>query len=86
MSIGIHIATDVISTATLSRGGDFVFYEQIETPIDDTNALCRGIAGLVEGASGGASGAVSVAVNAGFGGQRVASRRSRCPSGRRAAA
>ena len=51
MSIGIHIATDVISTATLSRGGDFVFYEQIETPIDDTNALCRGIAELVESAS-----------------------------------
>ena len=73
MSIGIHIATDFISTATLSRGGDFVYYEQIETPIDDTNALCRGIAELVEkssgGASSGSSGAVSVAVNAGFGGQ-----------------
>ena len=65
MSIGIHIATDFISTATLSRGGDFVFYEQIETPIDDTNALCRGIAELVERASG----AISLAVNAGFGGQ-----------------
>jgi predicted NBD/HSP70 family sugar kinase len=69
MSIGIHIATDFISTATLSRGGDFVFYEQIETPIDDTNALCRGIAELVERTSGEASGAVSVAVNTGFGGQ-----------------
>ena len=51
MSIGIHIATDFVSTATLSRGGDFVFYDQIETPIDDTNALCRGIAELVEKSS-----------------------------------
>ena len=67
MSIGIHIATDFISTATLSRGGDFVYYEQIETPIDDTNALCRGIAELVEKSSAGASAAVSVAVNSGFG-------------------
>ena len=46
MSVGIHIDTDFISTAPLSSGGDFVFYEQIETPVNDAGALCRHIAEL----------------------------------------
>ena len=47
MSVGIHIATDFISTASISSGGDFVFYEQIETPANDVGMLCRLIAELV---------------------------------------
>jgi fructokinase len=69
MSVGIHIATDFISTATLSSGGDFVFYEQIETPAHDAGTLCRHIAELVQRSAADPTTPVSVAVNAGFGGQ-----------------
>ncbi len=69
MSVGIHIATDFISTATLSSGGDFVFYEQIETPAHDAGTLCRHIAELVQRSAADPSTPVSVAINAGFGGQ-----------------
>ena len=69
MSVGIHIATDFISTATLSRGGDFVFYEQIETPAHDAGTLCRHIAELVQRSAADPTTPVSVAINAGFGGQ-----------------
>ncbi|MEL0141757.1 MAG: ROK family protein [Alphaproteobacteria bacterium] len=69
MSVGIHIATDFISTATLSSGGDFVFYEQIETPAHDAGTLCRHIAELVQRSAADPTTPVSVAINAGFGGQ-----------------
>jgi len=69
MSVGIHIATDFISTATLSNGGDFVFYEQIETPAHDAGTLCRHIAELVQRSAADPTTPVSVAINAGFGGQ-----------------
>jgi len=69
MSVGIHIATDFISTATLSSGGDFVFYEQIETPAHDAGTLCRHIAELVQRSVADPTTPVSVAINAGFGGQ-----------------
>ena len=69
MSVGIHIATDYISTATLSSGGDFVFYEQIETPAHDAGTLCRHIAELVQRSAADPTTPVSVAINAGFGGQ-----------------
>ena len=69
MSVGIHIATDFISTATLSSGGDFVFYEQIETPAHDAGTLCRHIAELVQRSAADPTIPVSVAINAGFGGQ-----------------
>ncbi len=69
MSVGIHIATDFISTATLSSGGDFVFYEQIETPAHDAGTLCRHIADLVQRSAADPTTPVSVAINAGFGGQ-----------------
>ena len=69
MSVGIHIATDFISTATLSSGGDFVFYEQIETPAHDAGTLCRHIAELVQRSAADPPTPVSVAINAGFGGQ-----------------
>ena len=63
MSVGIHIDTDFISTATLSSGGDFVFYEQIETPVHDAGALCRQIAELVAKSDADPAAAVSVAIN-----------------------
>ncbi len=69
MSVGIHIANDFISTATLSSGGDFVFYEQIETPGHDAGTLCRHIAELVQRSAADPTTPVSVAINAGFGGQ-----------------
>lgn len=69
MSVGIHIDTDFISTATLSSGGDFVFYEQIETPAHDAGTLCRHIAELVQRSAADPTTPVSVAINAGFGGQ-----------------
>ena len=69
MSVGIHIATDFTSTATLSSGGDFVFYEQIETPAHDAGTLCRHIAELVQRSAADPTTPVSVAINAGFGGQ-----------------
>lgn len=69
MSVGIHIATDFISTATLSSGGDFVFYEQIETPAHDAGTLCRHITELVQRSAADPTTPVSVAINAGFGGQ-----------------
>ena len=69
MSVGIHIATDFISTATLSSGGDFVFYEKIKTPDDDTGKLCRLIAELVQRSEADPTTSVSVAINTGFGGQ-----------------
>ena len=69
MAVGIHIATDFISTATLSSGGDFVFYEQIETPAHDAGTLCRHIAELVQRSAADPTTPVSVAINAGFGGQ-----------------
>jgi len=69
MSVGIHIANDFISTATLSSGGDFVFYEQIETPAHDAGTLCRHIAELVQRSAADPTTPVSVAINAGFGGQ-----------------
>ncbi|MGB1870150.1 MAG: ROK family protein [Candidatus Puniceispirillaceae bacterium] len=69
MSVGIHIATDFISTATLSSGGDFVFYQQIETPAHDAGTLCRHIAELVQRSAADPTTPVSVAINAGFGGQ-----------------
>ena len=69
MSVGIHIATDFISTATLSSGGDFVFYEQVETPAHDAGTLCRHIAELVQRSAADPTTPVSVAINAGFGGQ-----------------
>ena len=69
MSVGIHIAADFISTATLSSGGDFVFYEQIETPAHDAGTLCRHIAELVQRSAADPTTPVSVAINAGFGGQ-----------------
>jgi fructokinase len=69
MSVGIHIANDFISTATLSSGGDFVFYEQIETPAHDAGSLCRHIAELVQRSAADPTTPVSVAINAGFGGQ-----------------
>jgi len=69
MSVGIHIATDFISTATLSSGGDFVFYEQIETPAHDAGTLCWHIAELVQRSAADPTTPVSVAINAGFGGQ-----------------
>jgi len=69
MSVGIHIANDFISTATLSSGGDFVFYEQIETPAHDAGTLCRHIAELVQRSAADPPTPVSVAINAGFGGQ-----------------
>ena len=67
MSVGIHIDTDFISTATLSSGGDFVFYEQIETPVHDAGALCRHITELVAKSGADPAAAVSVAINTGFG-------------------
>jgi len=69
MSVGIHIANDFISTATLSSGGDFVFYEQIETPAHDAGTLCRHIADLVQRSAADPNAPVSVAINSGFGGQ-----------------
>ena len=69
MSVGIHIDTDFISTASLSSGGDFVFYEQIETPVHDAGALCRQIAELVAKSDADPAAAVSVAINIGFGAQ-----------------
>jgi len=69
MSVGIHIATDFISTATLSSGGDFLFYEQTETPAHDAGTLCRHIAELVQRSAADPTTPVSVAINAGFGGQ-----------------
>jgi fructokinase len=69
VSVGIHIATDFTSTATLSSGGDFVFYEQIETPAHDAGTLCRHIAELVQRSAADPTTPVSVAINAGFGGQ-----------------
>ena len=66
MSVGIHIATDFISTATLSSGGDFVFYEQIETPAHDAGTLCRHIAELVAKSGADPAAAVSVAINTGL--------------------
>ena len=69
MSVGIHIAADFISTATLSSGGDFVFYEQIRTPEHDPGTLCRQIAELVQRSAADPTTSVSVAINTGFGGQ-----------------
>ncbi|MEC8654155.1 MAG: hypothetical protein VXX83_01535, partial [Pseudomonadota bacterium] len=69
MSVGIHISSDFISTATLSSGGDFVSYEQIETPTHDASTLYRHIAELVERSAADSATPVSVAINAGFGGQ-----------------
>ena len=69
MSVGIHIGTDFISTATLSNGGDFVFYEQIEMPVHDAGALCRHIAKLVAKSGADPAAKVSVAINTGFGAQ-----------------
>lgn len=69
MSVGVHIATDFISTATLSNGGEFVFYEQKETPAHDSGTLCRHIAELVQRSAADPTTPVSVAINAGFGGQ-----------------
>ena len=69
MSVGIHIETDFISTATLSSGGDFVFYKQIETLAHDAGALCQQIAELVKQSAVDPATPVSVAVNAGFSGQ-----------------
>jgi predicted NBD/HSP70 family sugar kinase len=69
MSVGIHIATGLTSTATLSSGGDFIFYEQIETPAHDAGTLCRHIAELVQRSAADPTTPVSVAINAGFGGQ-----------------
>ena len=69
MSVGIHITTDFIITATLSSGGGFVFYEQIETPAHDAGTLCRHIAELVQRSAADPTTPVSVAINAGFGGQ-----------------
>jgi len=69
MSVGIHIAADFISTATLSSGGDFVFYERIETPEHDPGTLCRQIAELVQRSAADPTTPVSVAINTGFGGQ-----------------
>jgi hypothetical protein len=48
MSAGIHMKTDFTSTATLSSGGDFVFYEQTETPAHDAGTLCGLVAELVQ--------------------------------------
>ena len=69
ISVGVYIATDFISTATLSSGGDFVFYEKIETPDDDTGKLCRLITELVQRSEADPTTPVSVAINTGFGGQ-----------------
>ncbi len=69
MSVGIYIETNFLSTATLSSGGDFIFYEQIETPAHDTGTLCRHIAELVQRSAADPGNPVSVAINAGFGGQ-----------------
>ena len=69
MSVGVHIATDFISTATLSSGGDFVFYEQIETPAHDAGTLCRHIAELCQRSAADPATPVNVAINGGFGGQ-----------------
>ena len=69
MSVGIHIAADFISTATLSSGGDFVFYERLETPEHDAGTLCRQIAEFVQRTAADSTTPVSVAINAGFGGQ-----------------
>ena len=69
MSVGIHIATDFTSTATLSSGGDFVFYERIETPAHDAGTLCSHIAELVQRSAAETTTPVSVAINTGFGGQ-----------------
>ena len=48
MSVGIHIKSDFVSTATLASGGDFVFYEQVETPAHDAGTLCGLVAELVQ--------------------------------------
>lgn len=69
MSVGIHIATDFISAATLSCNGNFVFYEQIETPAYDVGTLYGLIADLVQRSTADPVTPVSVAVNIGFGGQ-----------------
>ena len=69
MSVGIHIAADFTSTGTLSSSGDFVFYEQIETPEHDPGTLCRQIAGLVKRSAADLNTRVGVAINTGFGGQ-----------------
>ena len=67
MSVGIHIDTHFTSTATLSSGGDFIFYEKIETPVHEAGALCRHIAELVAKSGADPAAAVSVAIDTGFG-------------------
>jgi len=69
MSIGIHITADTISTATLSRGGDFVFYEQIQTPAGTLSDFCHSIADIVTKSGAPAGSPVTVAADIGFGGQ-----------------
>ena len=69
MCIGIHIANDLISAATLSSGDAFVFYEQIETPAHDAGKLCRHVVELVKRSAVDPATPVSVAINPGFDGQ-----------------
>jgi fructokinase len=69
MSIGIHIAPDFISTATLSRGGDFIFYKETIAPPSDTSDLLLMIADLVAASGAPHDAPLGVAADAGFSGQ-----------------
>ena len=69
MPIGIHIASDFVTTATLSDDGEFVFYEQALTPTDDPRQLLQIIVDMLDQSGVAKNVSVGVAADAGFKGQ-----------------